>query len=376
MRTGAASGRCRAVHRARSAAPCPLVAGGFRGDRPAPGVIPGGRRTARAPPACVPTVSAMVTVDAAGGQQGGAARFLDELHGYLKRSGREDVEIIGSRRRVRPGWLVRRELSSRARGRRVALNNVGFVTPGGERWTLLRNALHFLTEGEEARLDPALRAKIRRDAVVVHLAARRSDVIVAPSTAMAERITTTRPKLRSRVVVRPHPVSIPLTPRLPGGPVILCPVVFYPYKQMGQRLTELLAAVGDLEDLSVRVQVTAHAAEVPSAVACHPQVELVGHLPGSEMRDLQARSRAIYFPTGLESFGYPLAEARVSGQPVIARDTDQNREIAGPALCGYSPTDSGSLQQAVKAALKAHVVPDPGPFDPDRYFGWLLGPPR
>ena len=49
-----------------------------------------------------------------------------------------------------------------------------------------------------------------------------------------------------------------------------------------------------------------------------------------------ARSRAIYFPTDLESFGYPLAEARVSGQPVIARDTALNREIAGPALCRYT----------------------------------------
>ena len=99
-------------------------------------------------------MTAAVTVDAAGAQMGGAARFLVELRGYLERTGREDVEIIGSRRRVRPGWLLRRELSSQARSRRVALNNVGFVTPGGPRWTLLRNPLHFLTEGEQARLDP------------------------------------------------------------------------------------------------------------------------------------------------------------------------------------------------------------------------------
>ena len=58
---------------------------------------------------------AAVIVDVSGGRTGGAARFLDELYGYLKRSGREDVEIIGSRRRVRPGWLLQRELSSRAR---------------------------------------------------------------------------------------------------------------------------------------------------------------------------------------------------------------------------------------------------------------------
>jgi glycosyltransferase involved in cell wall biosynthesis len=321
-------------------------------------------------------VTAAVTVDAAGAQMGGAARYLDELRGYLARTGREDVEIIGSLRRVGPGWLLHRELSSRARSRRVALNNVGFVTPGGQRWTLLRNALHFLTEGEEARLDPALRARVRRDAVVVHLAARRSDVIVVPSTAMAERIATVRPDLSGRVVVRPHPVSVASTPRLPGDPVILCPVLFAPYKQMAQHLTELITAVGDLADASVRVRVTAHAAEVPAAVACHPQVELVGRLPYSELREMQVRSRAVYFPTGLESFGYPLAEARVSGQPAIARDTAQNREIAGPALCGYTPADPDSLRRAVEVALTADVAPDPGPFDPDRYFGWLLGLPR
>ena len=321
-------------------------------------------------------MTAAVTVDAAGAQMGGAARYLEELRGYLARTGRDDVEIIGSRRRVGPGWLLHRELSSRARSRRVALNNVGFVTPGGQRWTLLRNALHFLTEGEQARLDPTLLASVRRDAAVVHLAVRRSDVIVAPSTAMAERIATIRPELRSRVVVRPHPVSVPLIPRLPGGPVILCPVLFYSYKEMAQRLTELLAALGDLENPSVRVQVTADAAEVPAAAACHPQVELVGHVPHSELREMQARSRAIYFPTGLESFGYPLAEARVSGQPAIARDTAQNREIAGAALCGYTPGDPDSLRRAVDVALTANVAPDPGPFDPDRYFGWLLGLPR
>ena len=95
-------------------------------------------------------VTAEVIVDVAGGQISGAARFREELHGYLAGTGREDVEIIGSRRRVGAGWLLRRELISRARSRRVALNHVGFVTPGGQRWTLLRNPLHFLTEGEQA----------------------------------------------------------------------------------------------------------------------------------------------------------------------------------------------------------------------------------
>ena len=322
-------------------------------------------------------VTATVIVDAAGAQMGGAARYLAELRGYLGRTERPDVEVIGSQRRVTPGWLVRRELAGGPRDRRVALNNVGFVARGGQRWTLLRNALHFLTEAEEAVLRPTVvPASVCRDARAVRLAAGRSDVIVVPSTAMAERVATVEPGLSGRIVVRAHPVSADPPMRQPREPMIICPVLFAPYKQMAERISGLLQAVGELEDASARVLVTADRAEVPAAVASHPRIELVGRLPHAKLRQLRARSRAIYFPTDLESFGYPLAEARVSGQPVIACDTEQNREVAGPALCGYAPGDPHSLRRAVELALRAHVVPDPAPFDPDRYFSWLLGEPR
>jgi glycosyltransferase involved in cell wall biosynthesis len=322
-------------------------------------------------------VTAAVVVDAAGAQMGGAARYLHELRGYLGRTGRSDVQVIGSQRRVTAGWLVRRELVGGSPDRRVALNNVGFLAPGGQRWTLLRNALHFLTEAEEAALPPAaIPASVRRDAVAVRLAARRSDVIVVPSTAMAERVAAAEPGLRGRIVVRAHPVSADPPPRLPREPMIICPVLFAPYKQMAERISGLLEVVSELGDASVRVLVTADQAEVPVAIACHPRTRLAGRLPYAELRELRAHSRAIYFPADLESFGYPLAEARVCGQPVIACDTAQNREIAGPALFGYVPGDPGSLRRAVARALTADIAPDPAPFDPDRYFGWLLGEPR
>jgi glycosyltransferase involved in cell wall biosynthesis len=318
-------------------------------------------------------VTAAVIVDTAGAQMGGAARYLAELRGHLARTGRGDVRVIGAQRRVSPGWLVRRELAGGTCSRRVALNNVGFVARGGQRWTLLGNALHFLTEAEETTLRQP--ASVRRDAVAVRLAARRSDVIVVPCSAMADRVAWVAPGLRSRIVVRAHPVSAEPPPRLPRDPTIICPVLFAWYKQMEERLSRLLRVVGELADTSVRVLVTADRAEVSSATACHPRVGLVGRLPHAGLRELRARSRAVYFPTDLESFGYPLAEARVSGQPVIALDTAQNREIAGPALCSYDPGDLDSLRRAVSLALTAHPVPDPAPFDPDRYFGWLLGEP-
>ena len=99
----------------------------------------------------------MVTVDIAGAQIGGAARYARELHRYLARTGRQDVQVIGASRQVGPGWLLQREITERKTDRRIAVNNVSFVGSGGQRWTLLRNALHFLNSDETARLDPALR---------------------------------------------------------------------------------------------------------------------------------------------------------------------------------------------------------------------------
>ena len=104
------------------------------------------------------------TVDVAGARMV-SARYGAELYGYLSRSERKDISIIGSQRRVDPAWLIRREIASAARSRRIALNNVSFVAPG-ERWTLLRNALHFLTDGEASHIDPSLRGTIVREATV------------------------------------------------------------------------------------------------------------------------------------------------------------------------------------------------------------------
>lgn len=321
-------------------------------------------------------MTAAVIVDVAGGPMGGAARYRTEVYRYLERTGREDVKIIGAERRVDPVWLLRREARRSARVRRVALNNVSFVTPGGERWTLVANPWDFMTDDEEGKLPPSARATIRHRAAVVHLAARRSDVIIAPCTDMAERITRVLPALSSRVTVRLHPVSAEPIPVLPRDQVILCPVLFSPYKRMVDRITEWLTAADEHVDPSVRLIVTAYHSEVPADMVRNPRIDLVGRLDVNDLSRLWARSRAIYFPTSVESFGYPLAEARVNGQPVIALDTPQNREIAGPALCGFTSGDTDSLRRATELALITDVKPDPAPFDPDVYFSWMLGPPR
>ena len=143
---------------------------------------------------------------------------------------------------------------------------------------------------------------------------------------------------------------------------------------MIDRLREWITAADECIDPSVTMLVTATPAEVPPDLANNRRIQLVGQLSHAELRPLWARSMAIFFPPGLESFGFPLAEARVNGQPVIAQDTEQNREIAGPALCGFTVGDVGSLRYATELALKADMKPDTQPFEPDAYFNWLLGP--
>ena len=321
-------------------------------------------------------MTADVTVDVAGGPFGGAARFRSELYRYLERTGRRDVRIIGTERRLDPAWLLRRELAGATRVRRVALNNVGFIAPGGERWTLLGNALHFLNDAEMSSLNPSLRPVARQQALIVRLAARRSDVLIAPCSAMAERVASALPSVRDRLLVRMHPVSPEFIPRRATERIILCPIIFEVYKNMVDRLEEWVDAIQGKIHPKVQLLVTAAPAEVPTSLANNPWIKFVGRLKQHELDQLWARSRAIFFPTGLESFGFPLAEARANGLPAIARDTAQNREIAGRALCGFTLRDAASLRNATVSALAKNVEPDPGPFDADAYFSWMLGAPQ
>jgi hypothetical protein len=191
---------------------------------------------------------------------------------------------------------------------------------------------------------------------------------------MAERVGHILPKIRRRIIPRLNPVSADSIPPMEREDVILCPVIFSPYKHMISRLRDWIGAIDDFIDPSVQMFVTADRTEVPADLADHPRIRLVGRLSHADLRPLWARSKAIYFPPGLESFGFPLAEARANGQPVIARDTAQNREIAGPALCGFTVGDADSLRNATELAMKENLLPDTQPFDPDSYFDWLLGP--
>lgn len=319
-----------------------------------------------------------VLVDCAGAVMGGARRFLDELMAWLARNPALPVRLTGLGRRVGASYLAGREIRAmHGRHQRViALNNVGFVGCTAERWVLLRNPLHFLTPREKAEISHVLGARMRAQTHVVRLAARRADVIVVPTGEMGGRVLAYLPGLADRLMVAPHPISPrPPAPRIPG--LVVCPVLLAPWKGMRRHLDVLEKAVRELRTtcpIPVDVRVTATRAELESlGHGSDCMLQPVGRLSISDLDALVCQSHATYYPTTIESFGYPLAEARANGQAVVGQDTPRTREVAGPALVPFAEETPQEVAAALRKAVEAPPPPpDPASFCPDTYFGrWL-----
>ncbi|MGK5739553.1 glycosyltransferase [Micromonospora sp. URMC 103] len=312
-----------------------------------------------------------VLVDAAGGSGGGAGRLKVELDAFL--AGRSlPVTVIGRDRQLTPSWLLRRELPAQRTPVAVATNNASFAWKGTHRRVLVHNALHFLRPAEEHLL-AALPRTLRAQIPVVRGLLRRADFVGVPCAAMAERVRELVPSVRDRVQVRANPVS-PVGPRLPTERVsILVPVVPSPFKNVVSELRVLLAAL-DLLGGPADVLMTVYRRELPDEVAHHPRLRTLGRLPHHDLAAYWRTASAVFFPCVLESFGYPLAEARVYGLPVLAPDTDQAREIAAGALTPYRLGDVSSLAAALER-IGEPIVPEPDAFERNGYFRWLLGLP-
>lgn len=316
-----------------------------------------------------------VVVDSAGGATGGAARWRAELDSFLDcatptpYSDRSAVRVIGQRQQLTPGWLVRRERLAGRATLVVAPNNVSFAVAGASRTVLLRNALHFLYPAEAHLLSRMPRA-FRLQIPVVRRLLARADLVVVPCAAMGDRVVRYVPGVRDRIVVRPHPVT-PVGPRIPGAdPFILVPVVPGPYKNLTPQLAALLAAL-DRAGRRIRVTVTARPADLPTPLAGHPMLDPIGIVAHHELGRLWRTATGVFYPSILEAFGYPLAEARAYGVPVLSPASEQSREVAGGALLPYRPDEPDTLVAALDG-LDQPVTADPAAFDRNDYFRWLL----
>ncbi|MCK9903276.1 hypothetical protein CC117_00945 [Parafrankia colletiae] len=321
-------------------------------------------------------------VDCAGARIGGAKRLLNEFDRYLLGSSEVDLRVIGRDRALTSYWLVRREGAARRPRRSVAMNNVSFLTAGERRTVIVHNALHFLTPAETVALGRRVHPAVHVQAQVVRRALLRADVVIVPAQSMVERITRVVPGARERLTVLHNPVSVPQARRSPpASPRFVCPIVPFSYKMLEERLAIALEAADILAAPPHRINVVIDVTASPDtfrkrAVVSHPRINFVGARTAAQVEDMVLGCSAILFPTELESFGYPLAEGRAMGVPVVGLDTPHNREVAGPALVPYPRQVAHEVAAAMFAALTAAPQADPAPFDPGRYFDCLLQRPH
>jgi glycosyltransferase involved in cell wall biosynthesis len=81
-----------------------------------------------------------------------------------------------------------------------------------------------------------------------------------------------------------------------------------------------------------------------------------GRLSDAEIAALERHATAFIFPSLYEGFGIPPLEAMSQGCPVLASDIPPVREACGDGALYFDPTQSGTLEHAMKAMLV-----DPGP---------------
>lgn len=83
-----------------------------------------------------------------------------------------------------------------------------------------------------------------------------------------------------------------------------------------------------------------------------------GTVPAGEIQDLYEETRALIYPSTLESLGLPLIEARLAGLPVIASELDYVRDLLDPEQT-FDPSSPMSIARAVKRFMRLDDNPTP-----------------
>ncbi len=88
------------------------------------------------------------------------------------------------------------------------------------------------------------------------------------------------------------------------------------------------------------------------------RIENKGELSREDVERMYAESRALIYPSTMESVGLPLIEARCKGLPIVASELDYVRDVIDPEE-SFDPTSPLSIARAVKRFLGIKETPLP-----------------
>lgn len=84
---------------------------------------------------------------------------------------------------------------------------------------------------------------------------------------------------------------------------------------------------------------------------CGVKIDLGGVVDPAQLGELYQSASALIYPSGIESFGLPLIEARQAGLPIVAAELDYVRDIVDPEEC-FDPQSPVSIARAVRRFMK------------------------
>jgi len=200
-------------------------------------------------------------------------------------------------------------------------------------------------------------------------AARRADVVIAPTMAAAEEISSRTPIPRERIRVIPHGVTqLPVgdgvvaatraTLGVGDAPYVLWVGTLEPRKNLPV-LIKAFRVVAEERDLPHRLVIVGPAGWLDTESAIRGPAEALGeriHFTGPVRADrLQALYRGadlFAFPSLHEGFGLPVLEAMAQSTAVLCADIPVLHEVAGDAARFVTPHDPEAWGHAIVDLLR------------------------
>jgi glycosyltransferase involved in cell wall biosynthesis len=206
-------------------------------------------------------------------------------------------------------------------------------------------------------------------ALLVTLAARRSELVLTDSEASKRDLIDLLAVDPTRVVVVPLGPGLPEPPKpleqnevrtrleLGDVPIVLTVAAKRPHKNL-DRLLEAFAQVETDALLVVPGFETAFESELKQRAG--ERVRFVGWLDDDMLDGLYRTATCFVLPSLAEGFGLPVLEAMARGTPVGCSRASSLPEVGGGAALYFDPLDTGAIATALgqllgDAELRAHL---------------------
>jgi glycosyltransferase involved in cell wall biosynthesis len=219
------------------------------------------------------------------------------------------------------------------------------------------------------RVYPEAHAGVRAKAmaVLVPLAARRSDRVIVPSGSTRDDLATLLHVPETKIDVVPEGVRLRAPDRasetgtvrerleLSTRPVVLTVSAKRPHKNL-IRLLEAIALIPQERrpvlllpgyPSSWEDELWAKAGDL----GIEADTRFLGWVSDDELEDLYAVASCFVFPSLYEGFGLPILEAMARGIPVACSDRGSLPEVAGGAARLFDPEDPAAIASAIELLL-------------------------